>query len=889
MWGQIGHGSSAIVEDIYPDKIYLFEGLPFTLVQLPYVKYNSDSGYTVIPNHTVLNDTLGYTVEVSSDATNILIENEILDLSTVTDIVQGQPKSGVITLKATGLNKNINIEVYNPDEIEVVDYLCVKDREDYYLKGVKDGLSNQPIRSFIGEDIYLQVKLKWKDTNGVITNEKTLEGPLSSFVCLLDFDKCLLNAFENTEAINIYPLSDKVILDFDKIKINKQSHKVSLKVEQVGMSAKLISMNYSTDNKWRLSSLTSTQEENIQVLPKQIGSMSYVLVNEEDNLVYGCIDYVGDKEHNGEIVLFNTYEGLIDADDNIEIVYPCEIEGNTDIVNKCTFGCLFGTSNAKNRLFISGNVDKPNFDWHSGQRIDDLQGDYSYFSDDSYNRYGSEDNKLVGYSVISDGKLMVLKSPSDKESSVYYRTSSLTAVSDSIGNTYNVGSSVLYREVFPLVQTNSKIGGISQNLMTCFNGDTVFVADTKEIYGLDHTGSLYDNQKIASSRSLHIDREIRKIERPDLNCKLFTDGDALYYATPNYLYSTYIDRQYDWYKSDIKGICSNAHYKDEKEDIQLFGTRDGNIITFSDDKFYDITKTCLHSSTGGLLMVANDKHSFIINNLFEEDIKQADKISFERLDISYDLILTSEGVIDNTQSDFDEGIIANNVFKVGKYHFMGSLVDREDDNLYVRFERLDEEGLPFQKFIPHFEDSEGNIIIPSLMHDFCAKIILSNCELYISNLRKEDNKCKFSLLDISMGNIDGFLGAHLVKRRIVKSYYLTAPFSAGRLDSNKTIWAYSILSDIDQYNDIDIARISNEEDLDSIISPSVVASDFSFDDYSYSSLTFEQHKLPYTYTAYKPYSVGFICFFIKSDKPINSYLTGMQITYSIPSKTYGKN
>lgn len=57
----------------------------------------------------------------------------------------------------------------------------------------------------------------------------------------------------------------------------------------------------------------------------------------------------------------------VTGEDNIKVLAYKDNEGYQDRIKGCTIGALFGVNGAADRLFLSGNPNYLNVDWHSGQ------------------------------------------------------------------------------------------------------------------------------------------------------------------------------------------------------------------------------------------------------------------------------------------------------------------------------------------------------------------------------------------------------------------------------------------------------------------------------------------------------------------------------------------
>lgn len=221
-------------------------------------------------------------------------------------------------------------------------------------------------------------------------------------------------------------------------------------------------------------------------------------------IAYGYLTDIMNSSNSAKVILFDDYKPSVQGQSNIEVKFPCHVKGNADKVNKCRVAKLFGTSNAKNRLFVSGNPDYPNCDWHTGapnaylQRGEtmDSNGDFSYFGDMDYCFYGQTDNAVIGYDTVSTDKMVVLKSKSKVEPTNYFRASNLTQAMDASGNfVKGIDGNGLYMESFPLYTGNIGAGAMNMRSIANLNGDTLYVSSDNEICGLDIEGQVGDSQR----------------------------------------------------------------------------------------------------------------------------------------------------------------------------------------------------------------------------------------------------------------------------------------------------------------------------------------------------------------------------------------------------------
>ena len=195
-----------------------------------------------------------------------------------------------------------------------------------------------------------------------------------------------------------------------------------------------------------------------------IGYMDMGLTSEDGTVIR--------KAH---VILFDDPLNPIEGDGNIEVKFPHYVAGYADKINKCRFGVVYN-----NRLFVSGNPDYKNCDWHSGDvnfsQVEEYNNkaikDYTYFSDLDYCFYGDNDTAVVGYDIYRDGDLVVVKEGSKHQATLYRRTMKLVNATSADGNV--VGDD-LAEAAFPMFDINSNggVGGISHRSIVNFVGETI--------------------------------------------------------------------------------------------------------------------------------------------------------------------------------------------------------------------------------------------------------------------------------------------------------------------------------------------------------------------------------------------------------------------------------
>lgn len=287
---------------------------------------------------------------------------------------------------------------------------------------------------------------------------------------------------------------------------------------------------------------------------------------------------------NGVVVLFDDPVNPIDGDGNIIAKFPHYVAGYADRINKCRFGIIYN-----NRLFVSGNPNFPNVDWHSSQ-VNSSQAenyntvedkDLTYFSDLDYCKYGSENSAVKGYDIYRDGTLLVFKGKAQHEATIYTRQSQLVNASGYDGNVVSEGE--LAEEAYPCfpVNPNGGEGAISSDSIINFVGETL-VLTRDGIKAITSKESTYNNAKYTYDVSSHINNKLLK--NNDLNYAFISQfKEKLLLMTDEGLYvGEYKLRdessEYEWY------FCDNidAYSFFEIDDELYFSDEEGNINRFVD-------------------------------------------------------------------------------------------------------------------------------------------------------------------------------------------------------------------------------------------------------------------------------------------------------------------
>lgn len=266
-------------------------------------------------------------------------------------------------------------------------------------------------------------------------------------------------------------------------------------------------------------------------------------------------------------VTFTTAPGKspITGEDNVRITASRLVAGYADRINKCRFGTLFGVNGAADRLFLSGNPDFVNYDWHSGQN------DPTYWPDTGYSVIGTEKSAIVGYSIIND-RLATHKDDQADGRNVVIRQ----------------GDLVDSEAVFPVVNTLQGQGAVATYSFAYLVNEPLFLTKLG-VYAI--TAQDITGEKYAQNRSFFVNGKL--LEEENLQEAFAFVYKDLYWLCLNgvaYILDglqplqtdrslPYSTRQYAaFYRTNVP-----ARVMWERNGQLFFGSSDGRICQFYDD------------------------------------------------------------------------------------------------------------------------------------------------------------------------------------------------------------------------------------------------------------------------------------------------------------------
>lgn len=690
------------------------------------------------------------------------------------------------------------------------------------------------------------------------------------------------------------------------------------------------------------------------IIPEN-GKGVLVLYNESDTTVtngirtlsnlsakkYGYIIDILDKDYQARTVLFEDYLSEIEGSSNAEITFPSYEAGEADLINTCTFGCLFGAHNSVNRLFVSGNETASNADWHSselnvtdyeyfGSEVLSANGNFSYFTSESIMYYGETDNKVIGYDIVSNDKLLVLKNKSDKEKTVYFRTPTLIKALNAAGmSETDVGGDSGLQEEFTLTKGNNSVAGISPQTIINFNGDTLFVDSDNQISGLDLEGIIGDNQRYANSRSKFIDYKLKDLDLSD--AVVWSNNKYLFLSIPNVgLFVTHFeaktDDQYEWWfiTSDNPTVFL------EVDDKIYYGNGDGAFGTLQNGQYADITKIFADKDQTALISILPAEERVLIEQALVNKLDESKTYKFCAIpdltdytkNIFFEIAKASHTEdAEEIYIDYSKDTFVGGELKENKIYYFNYIEENLEDERAIKVDSsspLATFGKAYKFKEVSVDDTEYNLNHKSY---FLLDASTGNRITGFSTAELEEvSICERLDEDVEILNIDktrstlllGRDGEALnivqygiqnpyernIKAEIknyegIEAYYIGAPMLASSINTLKTIWSIILTNDTDIASSLRVAIASNKV-------PFYKSKDIAhtargdlgidFNKMDFARTDFDKKVVPRTYTVNKVLGLQkFLCLAFKNEKGKNAVLSEMAITYTLPFPSYGSD
>ena len=251
--------------------------------------------------------------------------------------------------------------------------------------------------------------------------------------------------------------------------------------------------------------------------------------------------------------------------DNLEIEYRKAAEAGKDdlsTLNACdTFG-LF-----ENRVFLTGNPDKPAYDWHSGP------DDPTYFPDTGYAKVGAGGSAIMGYRAVGSAQA-IIKAESRQDASVYLRTA----------------AKLEEETVFSLRQGVSGQGAIAKRAFANILDDPLFLT-RNGVYAI--TSNLVTEERTLAGRSRFLDPRLTREQNLEQAVGCGWNGMYLLSMTDGNVYLLDGKQNKVYLENSITGANYNYeayHWTDLPATVWMpdgenlfFGTADGRLCRLNTD------------------------------------------------------------------------------------------------------------------------------------------------------------------------------------------------------------------------------------------------------------------------------------------------------------------
>ena len=266
------------------------------------------------------------------------------------------------------------------------------------------------------------------------------------------------------------------------------------------------------------------------------------------------------------LVTFNEAPGAppVTGHDNVHITASKTREGYLDSINGCTVFAVYGVGGAADRVFLSGNPDKPGYDYYSGYE------DPTFFPDTGYTKISRDGSAVVGYAILNNALAAFLDGSMDGRN-VVVRTGSLDENGEALFRITNtlIGESAVARDSF------------------AFCGKEPVFLTRKGVYAI--TAEELTGEKYAQERSYYIGTALQEIGgKEGAAACMYRDFYVLSLGSVLYLLDTqqrtyeknapYSSFQYEAYY--WPGIRARVLWTDEETEALCFGTEDGKLRRF---------------------------------------------------------------------------------------------------------------------------------------------------------------------------------------------------------------------------------------------------------------------------------------------------------------------
>lgn len=568
----------------------------------------------------------------------------------------------------------------------------------------------------------------------------------------------------------------------------------------------------------------------------KVGRFFNLVIKEEDN--GETKKYYSVKTENTKIILENEYKNPNISIDNFKIKFYVENE-DYKLIEECTFGVLYGANNNRNRLFLTGNKNSPNTDYHSSQRniyanendvdLQDNQ-DFTYFSPYDYCNYGTKNSSIMGYQIMGDGSLAVMKEESNNEPTLYFRKSTYLSKTISFGDNQEV---VVNYDTYPMLVGNIGNGLIVKNGLFNLDNDIVYLSKNG-VFGISSTisaSTLASDYQYAYIRSRLINNKLNDLSY--VSCCLYDHKFFITTKDKENKYITFIgdgrykyklndsvdnEYEYEWFRldninADEYFIVNNHLYfansdglfyfdleSDNYSDINYCNSETGSITCqYNQNNIYSeiaVSKEFFNKNFNKNSMIKFNKNYYLFVCTFEDT--SANEDGYYEIDnelMEYALNNNNLVMIKTNTGSIIPSFVKRREFSANEYSFY---LDKEMENklelnTYSQFGVSIPINVNDYYNISFEYDSKGNItdIEYILGYNNIPLIIQEEPNIYPSAL-------PFSL-DITAS-----------KSEIIPCYYLTKSFNCGQSLYSKVLRFISTTNDTELFSKVNFGIITKK-------------------------------------------------------------------------------
>lgn len=580
----------------------------------------------------------------------------------------------------------------------------------------------------------------------------------------------------------------------------------------------------------------------------------------------GTVDF-----EKGKITFSIATTPQIENRDNIFVTFEHSVDGYIDRIANCNFGTLFGVNGNTDRLFLAGNPEFSNADFYSEE------DDYTYFSDRNSSVLGSDSAPINGYGRLSDSTLVIYKSETSQEASIFYRTGTYKETYDSNGNIKSI------RGEFRHSAGSIGEGVISRYACANFAGDNIILS-RNGVFGIVLAENVATTERYTRERSRSINEKLKT--HNDLseavgivykNRYYLAIDNVVYIADSRFKYSASDDvdgsYNYEWWFWDNCPVRVWANIGN----VLYFGSADGQICVF-DNEYTDRT---YQDSAAGDLTFDITNNNVIYNKNIGIELSENDKITLST-EGYYTLIANNTTVKD--------GKVISDEEKILNFH----------DGMEVYADTVGESGLAINTkyYVTDvdngtcsyaLEDESGSRVSVTV-GGFNLYKSISNVELYITNVTDES----FQLKDYKGGEAlilatynstlpTNPLARFTHTRNVVAEWY-TPIFDLGTNESSKTLLKMVISTEPEVngklsfgYETRNVSRLVNAKGIKV----------FSFENFSFEDFSFDTGFANSYSVKCNERNFNFIIFRFISDNDSNCVVNNFTIVYKINKSNIG--